>query len=197
MPYAYNVDAYAVKDALSLQPYTATAGTKSIPSSNYGYLIKYNSVNSVKLLGQLLKQGIKVRYSEKPFTYNQNVYDRGTLIVLEKGNPANLSSVLNNLAAGNDADIEAVSTGFMDKGPDFGSPDVKVILPPKVALITGEQASALGAGEVWHLFEQQLNYPITLINAADISRTNLKDYNVLIIPDGNYRNFLIKMFQTN
>jgi hypothetical protein len=192
LPYAYNIDAYAVKESLSLQPFTAPAGAKSIPSSNYGYLIKYNSVNSVKLLAQLLKKGIKVRYTEKPFTYNKTVYDRGTLIVLEKGNPANLSSDLNNLSAGNNADIEAVSTGFMDKGPDFGSPDVKVILPPKVALITGEPTSSLGAGEVWHLFDQQLNYPITLINAADVSRINLKNYTVLIIPDGYYKNFFNK-----
>lgn len=192
LPYAYNIDAYAVKESLSLQPFTAPAGAKSIPSSNYGYLIKYNSVNSVKLLAQLLKKGIKVRYTEKPFTYNKTVYDRGTLIVLEKGNPANLSSELNNLSGGNNADIEAVSTGFMDKGPDFGSPDVKVILPPNVALITGEPTSSLGAGEVWHLFDQQLNYPITLINAADVSRINLKNYTVLIIPDGYYKNFFNK-----
>lgn len=192
LPYAYNVDAYAVKSALSLQPYTPTAGTKAVPSSTYGYLVKYNSVSSVKFLGQLLKQGIQVRYSEKPITYNQNIYDRGTLIVLQKGNPTNLSSVLNNLAAGNDVEVEAVSTGFMDKGPDFGSPDIKVIQPPKVALITGEQTSALGAGEVWHLFDQQIDYPITLINTTDISRTDLKAYNVLIIPDGYYRNVFDK-----
>lgn len=204
LPYAYNIDAYAIKDGLSLQPFTAPGVTKAIPSSNYGYLIKYNSVNSVQLLAQLLKKGIKVRYTEKPFTYNKTVYDRGTLIIIEKGNPANLSSELNNLSAGNNADIEAVSTGFMDKGPDFGSPDVKVILPPKVALITGEPTSSLGAGEIWHLFDQQLNYPITLINAVDISRINLKNYTVLIIPDGYYKNFFnkdvsdkLKQFVTN
>lgn len=192
LPYAYNTDAYTVRNAISLQPYTATAGTKTIPSSTYGYLIKYNSVNSVKFLGQLLTQGIKVRYSEKPFTYNKNVYDRGTLIILEKGNPENLSSALNNLASNNDVDIEAISTGFMDKGPDFGSPDVKIIQPPKVAMFTGEQTSSLGAGEVWHFFEQQINYPITLINASDIGRADLRAYNVLIIPDGNYRNLFDK-----
>lgn len=189
LPYAYNVDAYAVKTALPMREFTAAAVSKTIPSSNYGYLIRYNSVNSVKLLAQLLKQGIKVRYSEKQFTYNSKLYDRGTLIVLEKGNPAGLLSQLNSVATGSDVEIEAVSTGFMDKGPDFGSPDVKYIKAPKVALITGEQASSLAAGEVWHFFEQQINYPVTLINAADISRIGLNNYTVLIIPDGNYKIF--------
>ena len=193
LPYAYNVDAYAVKSSLPMQSFNATAGAKTVSSSTYGYLIKYNSVNSVKLLGLLLQQGIKVRYTEKPFTYNQKVYDRGTLIVLEKGNSANLLSILNNFTdADNTVDIEPVSTGFMDKGPDFGSPDIKVIKAPKVALITGEQTSSLGAGEIWHFFEQQLNYPVTLINAADVGRVSLKDYTVLIFPDGSYKNFFNK-----
>jgi hypothetical protein len=45
----------------------------------------------------------------------------------------------------------------------------------------------LGAGEIWQFFDQQLDYPITLINANDLSRFNLKNYQVLIVPDGNYK----------
>ncbi|HEX8358400.1 MAG TPA: zinc carboxypeptidase, partial [Segetibacter sp.] len=85
-------------------------------------------------------------------------------------------------------EVEAVQSGFMDKGPDFGSPDVRSVIAPKVALLTGEQTSSLGAGEVWNLFEQQLNYPLTLLNTENIAAASLKDYTVLIIPDGNYRN---------
>lgn len=188
LPYVYNVDAYTVKENLSLQPFSTIAGTKVIPPSTYGYLIKYNSFNSAKALAQLLKQNIKVRYSEKPITYNQKLYDRGTLILLQKGNPSSLPTILTDLAANIDVEIEAVASGFMEKGPDFGSADIKAIKAPKVALLTGEQTSSLSAGEVWNLFDQQLNYPITLINAADLNRANLKNYTVLIIPDGNYRN---------
>ena len=65
---------------------------------------------------------------------------------------------------------------------------MRFVRKPRVALITGEQTSSLGAGEVWELFDQQLDYPITLINAADLGRSSLKNFNVLIIPDGNYRN---------
>jgi hypothetical protein len=192
LPFAFNVDAYAVSEAVSLAPYQASVSAKQLPASTYGYLIPYNSINSVKVLGQLLKQGVKVRLTEKPFSFNQKQYDRGTLIVLQKTNPANLQTVLNVLAVKNDVEIEAVSSGFMDKGPDFGSPDVRPVRIPKVALLTGEQSSSLGAGEVWHLFEQQLDYPITLINATELGRTSLKNYNVLIVPDGNYRNLTDK-----
>jgi hypothetical protein len=88
---------------------------------------------------------------------------------------------------------DAVETGFMDKGMDFGSPDIRVInAAPKVALMSGEQTSSLGAGEIWHFFDQQLDYPLTLVNANDLARFNLKNYQVLIIPDGFYRNLTDK-----
>jgi len=83
---------------------------------------------------------------------------------------------------------ETVETGFMDKGVDFGSPDIKMISStPKVAMLTGDQVSSLAAGEVWHYFDKMLEYPLTLLNAGDIARFNLKNYDVLILPDGGYR----------
>lgn len=192
LPFAYGVDAYEVTDALPLIPYQPAINIKQLPASTYGYLIPYNSFKSVKVLAQLLKQGLKVKFSEKPFSYSQKQYDRGTLIVLRKSNPANIESILSDLAIKNEIEIDAVSSGFMDKGPDFGSSDIRSIRVPKVALITGEQTSSLAAGEIWHLFEQQLDFPITLINATELNRISLKNYNVLIVPDGNYRNLTDK-----
>lgn len=186
LPYAYNVDAYALKEPINMQPFQAVAATKMVAASTYGYLIRYNAVNAVKLLGHLVRKGIKVRYAEKPFTYNKVVYNRGTLIILQKGNTVNLQNVLNDFATKNDIEVEAVNTGLMDKGPDFGSPDIRFIKTPRVALLTGEEVSSLGAGEVWNLFDQYLDYPISLLNADALGRVNLKSYNVLIMPDGYY-----------
>jgi hypothetical protein len=56
-----------------------------------------------------------------------------------------------------------------------------------VAMLTGETVSSTAAGEIWHLFDQQLNYPLSLINATELSRANLKNFDVIIIPDGNYK----------
>ena len=188
LPYVYDVDAYTTGEAIALQPYKEEGSAAPVAASDYGYLIKYNSVSSAKLLGQLLQAGIKVRYSDKPFTYNKKQFDRGTLIILQKGNPSNLLSLLNQYTANTSVEVESVATGFMEKGPDFGSPDIRFIRTPKVAMMTGDQSSSLSAGEVWHFFDQQLNYPVTLLNSTELNRVNLKGYNVLIIPDGSYRN---------
>lgn len=54
-------------------------------------------------------------------------------------------------------------------------------------MLTGQSVSAESAGEVWHYFEQQLDYPITLINANDVGDVNWKNIDVLIMPTGNYK----------
>lgn len=187
VPFSYGVTGYAVKEKLDVAGGKIFGGITDVNTS-YGVLIPYQSFNAAKVLAHLLKNGIKVRFAEKPFTYGGKNYDRGTLIILKTSNPGNWNEVANEACRKFTVQAVAVETGFMDKGTDFGSPDVKIINSAlNVAMITGEQTSSGGAGEVWHFFEKQLDYPVTLINAADIGRVSLKNYQVLILPDGNYK----------
>ena len=86
----------------------------------------------------------------------------------------------------NNTTLYSFSTGFVDKGFDFGSSKVHYIKPPKVALVTGQGVSSNAAGEIWFLFEQELNYPVTLINFNNLFRVNWNSFDVLIMPDGYY-----------
>ncbi len=42
-------------------------------------------------------------------------------------------------------------------------------------------------GEVWHFFDVQIGYPVNVIWSNDLSKNNLRELDVLIMPDGNYR----------
>ena len=187
LPFAHDVDAYAVKEAVSIKNVDSIIAKSPVAASSYGYLVTYQSFQGAKILAQLLKQGVKVRFAEKPFTYKEKAYDRGTLIILKNGNAPNLQAILSKQAETSFATIDAFETGFMDKGPDIGSGDVRLIKAPKVALVTGEQTSSLAAGEIWHLFDQSLQYPLTLINATELTSIQLSDFNVVIIPNGMYK----------
>ena len=188
LPYVYNIKAYGVKDRLPVQTNT-TAATVAPVQSNYGVIIPYTSYSSDKVLAYLLAHNVKVRFSGKAFTYNKKEYNPGTLIVLKGSNIPNWNTIVNDACRIFAVQADDVETGFVEKGSDFGSEDVHFIHPPKVALFTGNQTSSLGAGEIWHYFEKSLNYPVTLINADDLNRTDIRDYNVLIFPDGRYTAF--------
>lgn len=186
LPFAYGVQAYALKEDVAVSS-NSNAGSmaKMVFSEAYGYLVPYNSFASAQLLASLLNHGIKVRFAETDFVYNKQTYNKGTLIILSKGNEQGmdaLKGLLNDYPDG----YSIVQTGFMDNPVDFGSERVHFIHAPRVALITGEEAGANAAGEVWHLFEQQLNYPITLINSNEVGRVNWKDFDVMILADGYY-----------
>jgi hypothetical protein len=187
LPYAYGVHGFASKQAMAIEPgfnVVAPAAT----TSAYGYLIPYHSFATAKALAQLLKHNVKVRYAEKAFTMNGRNYEIGTLVVLKTSNQANWSDITKSVCSSLNIEAVAVNTGYAEKGADFGSPDIPIINhAPRVAMLTGEYVAALSAGEIWSFFEQQLNYPITQLTYAQLSRIDLDRYDVLIAPDGQYR----------
>ena len=187
LPYAYGLQAYASKELLPLGNVSLNTNSTAV-NADYGYLVNYSSFNDSKLLAQLLKKGIKVRFAETNFVYNKKAFNRGTLIILKKENERNIAAIMQLLDQFK-PDYSAVETGFMDDPVDFGSEKIHFIHKPRVAMFTGSDVNPNAAGEVWHLFEQQLDYPITLINAGEIGRVNWKDIDVLILPDGYYKFF--------
>ena len=196
LPYAYGVQTYAVKEKLAGENSQAISTKTIVRSDEYGYLITYTSFTDGKLLAALIKQGIKVRYAERNFSFNGKKYDKGTLVVLKAGNENNIAKLL-QLTEEFKSVVTGVSSGYMESGFDFGSDKLHLLKKPVVAMFTGEESSSTAAGEVWHLFEQQLDYPITRINAADIKYVNWKDIDVLIIADGNYKTLLDKDANTD
>ena len=152
-------------------------------------MIRWSGLQSVKLVSQLLQKGIKLRYNEQPFEVNGQVFEGGAVIVLKTSNQyvPDLWSTVKDLANANNVTITPVSSGFVDKGYDFGSSHVHPIKARRVAVVTGEGVNSNAAGEIWYFFDQLINYPVTLINANDLARINWNNYDVVIMPDGNYR----------
>ena len=186
LPYVYGLQAYAVKEKIVVNNYTPTSKNNAIPQTSYGYLCAYGSFEDAMFLAAIVRAGIRVRYAEKDFGFNGGKFKRGSLIVLKKGNEGKMGA-FEMAAQKYDVKVAAISSGFVEIGADFGSEKVHFINKPTVAMLTGKGVDASAAGEVWHLFEQQLNYPITLINAEDIDRVNWKDIDVLILPNGRYK----------
>jgi len=102
-------------------------------------------------------------------------------------NSLNLWNDVRQMANAAGVRLTAVSSGMVESGSDFGSSKVHPMKARRVALLTGEGVSSLGAGEAWHYFEQVVDYPVTLINVNDFGRVNWSNYDVIVMPDGNYR----------
>jgi zinc carboxypeptidase len=190
LPYVFGLNAYATKTNISItqQPNNST-GKISNSTTNYGYAIPWQGLETAKTVASLLKQGIKLRYVEEPFELAGKSFGRGTVLILKTGNNSNVWDIIRKTADDNSTRLFPISTGFVDKGVDFGSSKVHFIKAPRVALLTGDGVYPGAAGEVWFFFEQQLNYPVTLINLQSFSPTDLNSFDLLVMTSGNY-NFL-------
>jgi hypothetical protein len=189
LPYAYGLKAYGVKE--SYRPATASWNVIKpqalINTKAYAYVSAWQSIADVRFLSTLLKRKIKVRYSETPFEAAGKKFTAGSLLVTRAGNEKiDFDRVVTQIAAELGHEITPLSSGFVDKGSDIGSDDVRFIRQPRVALVTGDGINSEAMGEVWHFFEQQIGYPINLIRYQDINRIKLAEFDVLIMPDGRY-----------
>ncbi len=189
IPYVYGLKAFASKTKLQTASGSKPAAIVNHVADAYAYVIRWQGVQSAKALSRLFQQGVKVRFSETAFEVNGQQFDRGSLIIIKKGNEKfgkSLSSIVNEVCNANNVKANTITTGFVDKGFDFGSDKVHAIKPSRMSLLTGEGVSANSAGEIWHFFDQVLDYPLTLVNANDFGRVNWNDFDVIIMPSGNY-----------
>ncbi|MGS2741157.1 M14 family metallopeptidase [Sinomicrobium sp. M5D2P17] len=195
LPYAYGLHAVATENStvsISNKPSETTPPSLSPGPAAYAYVSDWKSMEDARFLTALLKEGLRVRYTEEPFTVAGKDFTRGSLIITRTDNardkdfPRKLISV----AKEHGRELTATSTGFVTKGKDLGSSYVRPVPNVKAALLSGSPASTLNVGEIWHFFEQQLGYPLTIVDTDYFDRINLSSYNVLILPEGNYAEYL-------
>src|SRR5690606_18572103 len=139
----------------------------------------------------LLKENIKVRFTEKPFAINGQNFDRGSLVITKSDNKHNpdFNTLVTKTANEYGRKLYVSNTSFSDSGTDFGSPDMKLIHKQRVALLRGRYTSSLNYGAIWHFFEQQLKYPVTSIDTDYFKRTDLSGFDILVLPNGYYQGY--------
>lgn len=194
LAYAYGLDAYGVKDKLTPAAYAAPKTNNVVPAqSPYAYLVRWDSFDDLKFLAALLDKKIRLRSSSVPFEIDGKDFGPGTLVVTRKGNEAmgaDFDKLIVQLANESGTTLTPVQTGFVTTGADFGSNNVAPITAPKVTVLAGEGVSSLAFGEVWHYFEQQIKYPISVVEGEDFSRLPWDKIDVLIMPNGSYDKIL-------
>lgn len=193
VPYAYGIKAYATKQVVSVKMLDSKGAFQPapVPEKAYAFVSKWNSMQDARFLAELLKAGVKVRFTEKPIVYQGNTFERGSIIIAKRDNASieAFESFIVKLANDNERVLSVLETGFMDKGPDIGSGDVKYLKKPNIALLGHEGTSSLAFGATWHFMEQELNYPVTVIATDYFGRVELDQYDVLIMQDGWYGSF--------
>lgn len=195
--YRYGLEGFAVETRMDPEMNISAADYRSSNISGedepYAYLLEWTSMDDARFLAYITKKGVKSRFSTVDFRIEGRTYNKGSLVITRNDNQhlrESFDDIIQETAIKHHRTVYGTQTGYVSDGLDFGSSSVEFIKKPEVALVIGEGTSSLKAGEIWHFFEQQLNYPATLIHTDYLMQADLTSFNVLMLPSGHYTNVL-------
>lgn len=172
------------KSEFSLDPGQVLGGAGA-----YQYAVEWTDYYAPKAAYKLLKEGYRVRVANAEFTTPEGkTFGRGTILV-DAGESGHSDQAfyqkLQEIAASSTVDIHAISTGYTS-GINMGSTFITPLQTPNVALLVDGGVDSYEAGEIWHLMDQRIEMPITLLPVDRVSSNVIERYNVIIMPDGSY-----------
>lgn len=195
LPYVYGLKAYASKESIKGK-YSSMQDSEIISNDldkPLAWLFGWGTGEDAQVLTSLQKEGIKVRQADQAFTVAGKDYSAGTLIVLRTENEKTVKTLRDKvvkIAKEVGKPVQAITSGFVDKGKDFGSSVYPILKQPKIAIVSGNEVSSLAFGEVWYYVEHDLGLSPIIINARDLNNLDINKVNTVILPDGSYTSFI-------
>jgi hypothetical protein len=175
------------------------ADLMSSSSAKVGYALSWNNSNTARATYELLNAGFRLRALTKSTTLpdidapsgeGQVTLEAGTIFIPiseQEQSITLLNTLLAKFAKRDGIDVLTIEHGLAIEGPDMGSNSIKLLVKPKPLLITGEQISPYESGEVWHLLDQRLAMPLSMIQLEQITKIDLEQYTHIIMVDGKYK----------
>lgn len=166
--------------------------------SNYSYLFEWDEYYAPRALYRLQREGVRTTVASKPFRSviptGMKEFDYGTIQVPlgiqdEEVTERDLFQIMNRIVQEDGVTVYSLDRGMTSNGMDLGSPGFQVLNKPVIAILAGEGMNRYEAGEAWHLFDQRLSIPATVMDHKNLAGADLGRYNVLVLVSGNYRYF--------
>jgi hypothetical protein len=156
--------------------------------TSVAYVIDGADDASVAAAGRLMERGVWVRVAAKPFQFDNREFARGSVVVEHKDN-ANLAGQLTGVVSNVCAELSltpiGVRTGYGPGDlPDLGGEHFVLLKPPRIAIFGREPIQPYSYGSAWYLIDHILGLRASYLDTQNLPNTDLRRYNVLVLPDG-------------
>ena len=203
-PLAYNLEAYSTRESVDAATESVdTAPTPEArvtnPDAQYAFVVEWEQRHAPRALSALWEAGYRVRAAHESFDTGNWSFGAGSLIVLLGRNPDHDDAAADMQRIASEAGVEIVGldTGRMAEGPDLGSADNAPVKAPEAGMLVDQPFSTYTSGQIWYLFDQETDLPITRIRASNLEesatgegryarygKASLDDFDVLVLPGG-------------
>ena len=134
-----------------------------------------------RAVGALVRNDCFARMAGAAFTIDGETFPAGSLILHHIRNADSIDAFLEECLSLGVA-VHNTSRGVTAEGHVLGANDNARFTNPSVLLLRHEPTSAYSFGQLWHLLDIESRIPHTAVNARRLHRTDLDDYNVIVVP---------------
>ncbi|NOT08277.1 MAG: hypothetical protein HOP28_08725, partial [Gemmatimonadales bacterium] len=185
LPLTFRLQAWTLRTLpASVEPVmSAAVRTAGRVRATFAYAFEPGSEASLRLLGSLLADSIRVRFAQRAFRIGDDAFPRGAFLVPVAVNDSaiHVSIALHTATSG--ARVFPLNTARADGGTDLGSNSVIPVRPVRVGLVGGQGINGNTYGFAWYALDQRLKYPILTVEAVSLAGA-LRDLDVVILPGG-------------
>jgi hypothetical protein len=149
------------------------------------YVFAAASPQSMRMVVDLLQRGYRIETSNDTFRAAGQDFLRGSFILREERNPADLSQILGRCADQYGVSVKAISSALSDDNdPGIGSERIFSLKIPRAAILAGEPGNQTSYGLIRFLLEQKYGFDLVPVPASNLTKDALRQLNVLILPNG-------------
>ena len=187
LPLQFGVDAVTCSSPSGLATDVVTdewprPGVVSGEDARVAYLVPWGTSAAGRLLASALRQDLVALSPDRPFVQNGRTYPAGTLVFKVEDNPDDLADRLRALAASTGAEVVGTNTSWVSAGVNWGSRQAVKLRPPRIAIAWDSPIASYSAGATRYVLERQFGYPVSVIRARTLAQSDLRRYQVLILP---------------
>lgn len=192
LPLAFGVDAYWTEETSNVAgnmvdaAYLENAKRGTVTSrAQIAYIIPYETDSTSAMVMRLMQNGHKVAVTTRPLNAGGRNWKEGTFVVRVSRNRDTVHDAIAQYSREMGVNVTAVNSGYSEEGDtSVGGESVISLREPKIAIAADEGVTQESYGSIWWTFDKY-GVKFTPMTIGNIRGGGLKDYNVLIIPEGS------------
>jgi len=186
LPLAFGLEGYytTTLPRISMNPYSKLSGSGQLLNTDaiYGFVLNGAEDGIYIAISRLMEHGIQIHAIEETVQIEGNSYPPGSILIRKQSNPGIDHDILRSVATDSGINIVGIGTALAENGPDLGGSKINLLQESRIALIGGPSTSTSSFGATWHLLDSRLKTRATLLNFMNVGNTDLRKYNVLVMP---------------
>ncbi|MFP4081919.1 MAG: M14 family zinc carboxypeptidase [Candidatus Aminicenantes bacterium] len=192
LPLTFNMEAYQVPQIprIEMDPLRDeihTPGQFINPEAAFCYVFDYRSNRAIAAVSRLRQESIKFHVASSAFRIGEHRFGRGAVVVFfQENQEIDLRAAMKEIVQNTGIYLLGVNHNLVDEGPHLGSDQYLQVVTKPVAVVKDGPVRPSSFGSIWFLCEQVYGVPFTALKFGHLPWVDLREYGVLIFPDGFY-----------